>query len=167
MKALLLAGAGVAAALSLAVAATAATPSGSASAAPRVGVASSTLGRILVDARGRTLYMFGRDRHGTSACSGKCAAFWPPLIATGRPAAAAGARASLLGTTRRADGRLQVTYNGHPLYTFVKDLRKGQTNGEELDVFGGTWYAVSPGGGKVARASTATGSGGSGYGYGY
>ena len=102
----------------------------SASAAPRVAVASSGLGRILVDGRGRTLYLFEKDKHGKSACTGQCAGFWPPLIASGKPLAAAGAKASLLGTTKRPDGRLQVTYNHHPLYTFVKDTRKGQTNGE-------------------------------------
>jgi predicted lipoprotein with Yx(FWY)xxD motif len=155
MKALFLALAGVTAALSLTLAvniASAATRT--TSTAPTVGVASSTLGRILVDGRGRTLYLFGRDRLGKSACLGKCAAFWPPLIASRKPAATAGAKASLLGTTRRPDGRLQVTYNGHPLYTFVKDVRKGQTNGEELDAFGAEWYALSATGSKVAKDST-------------
>jgi predicted lipoprotein with Yx(FWY)xxD motif len=103
----------------------------------KVGVASSGLGRVLVDGRGRTLYLFEKDKHGKSACAGQCAGFWPPLIARGKPLATAGAKASLLGTTKRADGRLQVTYNHHPLYTFVKDTSKGQTNGEGVGAFGG------------------------------
>jgi len=139
-----------------------------ASAGVKVGVASSGLGRILVNGRGRTLYLFERDKHGKSACSGQCAAFWPPLIASGKPVATAGAKASLLGTTKRADGRLQVTYNHHPLYTFVKDTRKGQANGEDLDAFGAKWYAVSAAGVKVEK-DDATDSGGDpapgGYGY--
>jgi len=96
----------------------------------KVGVAGSGLGKVLVDGRGRTVYLFEQDKHGKSACSGKCASLWPPLLASGKPLATAGAKASLLGTVKRADGRLQVTYNHHPLYTFVKDTRKGQTNGE-------------------------------------
>jgi predicted lipoprotein with Yx(FWY)xxD motif len=118
---------------------------------PVISTASTSLGRILVNSQGRTLYLYGRDSRGRSACSGKCASFWPPLIAAGKPRAGAGARASLLGTTRRADGRLQVTYNHHPLYRFLKDTKKGQTSGEQLNAFGGVWYAVSPAGARVVR----------------
>ena len=127
-------------------------PAGSDAAPDRgaiVSTASTSLGRILVDSRGRTLYLFGKDSRGKSACTGKCATFWPPLLAGGKPQAAAGARASLLGTIKRADGRLQVTYNHHPLYTFVKDKSKGQTKGEGVSAFGSKWYAVSPAGAKV------------------
>jgi predicted lipoprotein with Yx(FWY)xxD motif len=123
-----------------------------------VATAGSTLGRILVDGRGRTLYVFGADKHGKSVCNGMCAGFWPPLIASGKPLAKSGARASLLGTIRRADGRLQVTYNHHPLYTFAKDTGKGQTNGEGLFTFGAKWWAISPAGAKVvANGSANTG----------
>jgi predicted lipoprotein with Yx(FWY)xxD motif len=128
-----------------------------------VSTASTGLGRILVDSRGRTLYMFGKDKNGKSACSGQCAANWPPLVTSGKPRATSGARASLLGTTKRADGRMQVTYNQHPLYTFVKDTKKGQTNGEGLNAFGGVWSAVSPAGSKVAKTSSSS-NGGGGYG---
>jgi predicted lipoprotein with Yx(FWY)xxD motif len=142
----------------------------SAGAGVKVTVAKSELGRVLVDGRGRTLYLFEMDKHGKSACIGQCANFWPPLIATGKPLARAGAKASLLGTTKRADGRLQVTYNHHPLYAFVKDVRKGQTNGEEVDAFGAKWYAVSAAGAKVEPKNDAKSSGGGdpapgGYGY--
>jgi predicted lipoprotein with Yx(FWY)xxD motif len=120
---------------------------------PVVSTATTSLGRILVNSRGHTLYLFQKDRNGRSACTGMCASFWPPLIAAGKPRAAASARASMLGTTRRADGRLQVTYNHHPLYTFVKDAKKGQTKGEGLSAFGARWYAVSPTGAKVVKHS--------------
>jgi predicted lipoprotein with Yx(FWY)xxD motif len=118
---------------------------------PVVSTATTSLGRVLVDPHGHTLYLFGKDRNGKSACSGACAAAWPPLIATAKPRAGTGAAASRLGTTRRADGRLQVTYNHHPVYTFVKDTRKGQTNGEGLTAFGGTWDALSAAGAKVEK----------------
>jgi predicted lipoprotein with Yx(FWY)xxD motif len=136
--------------------------SGSPSAAARVSVASTGLGRILVDGRGHTLYLFAKDTRGKSSCRGACAAFWPPLIAAGKPLAGPGVKSTLLGTTRRADGRLQVTYNHHPLYSFAKDAHKGDTKGEELDVFGAHWYAVSGSGAKVENQNTAS----SGYGYG-
>jgi len=128
-------------------------------AAPAAGTVVSTgttsLGRILVNSGGRTLYVFSRDKNDKSACAGMCAKFWPPLIASGKPRASAGARATLLGTTKRADGRMQVTYNRHPLYTFVKDTRKGQTHGEGLTAFGGQWNAVSPAGTKVGDQTKA------------
>jgi predicted lipoprotein with Yx(FWY)xxD motif len=123
-----------------------------------VSTAKTSLGRILVNSRGRTLYMFGKDRSGKSACNGMCAQFWPPLIARGKVQAMAGAKASLIGRLRRADGRMQVTYKHHPLYTFVKDMKKGQTNGEELSAFGAKWYAVSPAGARVLKSG-----GGGGY----
>ncbi len=121
----------------------------SGSSATVVSTAKTSLGRILVDSRGHTLYLFGKDRKGKSACSGQCATFWPPLIAKGKPAIAGGAKASLIGVITRADGRRQVTYDHHPLYTFVKDKKKGQTQGEALSAFGSKWYAVSPAGAKV------------------
>jgi predicted lipoprotein with Yx(FWY)xxD motif len=170
MRGVFLTFAGLAAALSLTVGLNSAFASNHSAGAtgPRVGVASSGLGRILVDGRGRTLYLFAKDKHGRSACSGQCAGFWPPLIASGKPLATAGAKASLLGTTKRADGRLQVTYNHHPLYMFVKDASKGQTNGEAVNAFGAQWYALSSAGAKVDKNS-ASNSGGDptsgGYGY--
>jgi predicted lipoprotein with Yx(FWY)xxD motif len=165
----------IAAALSITVGlGSALASSQSATAGTRVAVGSSGLGKILTDAHGRTLYLFAKDKHGKSWCTGQCAGFWPPLITSGKPLASTGVKASLLGTTRRADGRLQVTYNHHPLYTFVKDLRKGQTNGEEVYAFGAEWYALSPGGARIEKTSPpsstpapATGGYDNGYGYGY
>ena len=123
---------------------------------PVVSTATTSLGRILVDSRGHTLYLFQKDTNGKSACAGQCATFWPPLINTsGKPLAEAGAKASLLGTTKRADGRMQVTYNHHPLYTFAKDTKKGQTKGEGLTAFGGKWEVNSPAGAKIEKHTAA------------
>ena len=120
-----------------------------------VSTAKTSLGRIIVNSNGHTLYLFGKDRNGKSACTGQCAAFWPPLIMSGKPGVTGGAKASLIGSTRRADGRLQVTYNHHPLYTFVKDTKAGQTNGEGVSAFGATWPAISPAGTKITKPGAA------------
>jgi predicted lipoprotein with Yx(FWY)xxD motif len=128
-----------------------------------VSTAKTSLGRILVTSNGRTLYLFEKDRNGKSACSGQCAVFWPPLITSGKPIVTGGARASLIGTTRRADGRLQVTYNHHPLYTFVKDTKAGQTNGEGVNAFGAGWDAMTPAGAKIEKPSAPSPGGGGGY----
>jgi len=156
MKGLVLTIGAVAAALSLTfgLGVASASPS-SAAAETKVAVASSKLGRILVDGHGRTLYLFARDRNGKSTCSGACVGYWPPLIASGKPRAVAGAKASLLGTTRRGDGRLQVTYRHHPLYRFSGDTAKGLTSGQGLDDFGGKWWVVSPAGNKIAKSGSA------------
>lgn len=129
-----------------------------------VSTAKTSLGRIIVKSNGHTLYLFGKDRNGKSACSGQCATFWPPLITSGKPRVTSGARASLIGTTRRADGRLQVTYNHHPLYSFVKDTKAGQTNGEGVSAFGAVWNAVSPAGAKIVKPSAPAAGAGGGYG---
>ena len=159
MKGLVLTIGAIAAALSLTFGLSVASASSSSAAgSTKVAAANSKLGRILVDARGRTLYLFAKDRNGKSACSGACAAYWPPVIASGKPRAAAGAKRSLLGTIRRADGRRQVTYRHHPLYRFSGDTSKSLTSGEGLDDFGGKWWAVSPAGNKiVSMAAPATG----------
>jgi predicted lipoprotein with Yx(FWY)xxD motif len=118
-----------------------------------VSTSKTSLGTILVDSHGRTLYLFAKDRNGKSACAGKCASFWPPLITSGKPRVAGKAKASLIGTTKRADGRLQVTYKHHPLYRFANDTRNGQTNGEGIDAFGAHWYEVSPAGNKIVKSA--------------
>jgi predicted lipoprotein with Yx(FWY)xxD motif len=106
----------------------------------------SGLGRIIVDSHGKTLYLWGRDKRGKSSCNGACASAWPPLVTHGKPRAISGARMALLGTTRRADGRTQVTYHGHPLYYFIEDKKAGQTAGAGLNAFGGRFDAVSASG---------------------
>jgi predicted lipoprotein with Yx(FWY)xxD motif len=126
-----------------------------------VRVTNSSLGRILVDSAGRTLYLFKGDSGTSSACSGACAIAWPPLR-TGVTAAVAGsANAALVGTIPRSDGARQVTYNGHPLYTFVKDHKPGDVNGQGLTAFGAAWFAVSPAGNQISSRPTGHGSGSS------
>jgi len=117
----------------------------------RVDIAKSPLGRILVDSKGITLYDFPPDKGATSVCYGACAALWPPLITSARPVAGPGVHASLLGTTRRKDGKLEVTYNGHPLYYFVSDRKPGQTTGQGVDQCGAPWWVISPAGKEIHR----------------
>jgi predicted lipoprotein with Yx(FWY)xxD motif/Ca2+-binding RTX toxin-like protein len=113
----------------------------------------SSLGRILVDSHGKTLYLWAHDKRGRSSCYGACATNWPPLITRGKPRAISGARSALVGATRRRDGRMQVTYHGHPLYHFAGDTRPGQTTGAGISAFGGTWYPVSATGTPVRTSS--------------
>ncbi|HEU5476732.1 MAG TPA: hypothetical protein VFU64_02765 [Gaiellaceae bacterium] len=123
----------------------------SASRATAVSTAKTGLGKIIVNGRGRTLYLFEKDEHRRSVCSGACAAYWPPLIAHGRPVPTNGAKRSLIGTIKRANGARQVTYAGHPLYTYVLDTRPGQTRGEGSQLFGAGWDALAPSGKKIER----------------
>jgi predicted lipoprotein with Yx(FWY)xxD motif len=134
-----------------ALAATFALAGGTKTRGTHVDVAKSRLGRILVDSKGITLYDFPPDKGTTSVCYGACAALWPPLLTHGKPVAGPGARASLLGTTKRKDGKLQVTYGGHPLYYFVTDRKPGQTTGQGVDQFGGPWWVISPAGKEIHR----------------
>jgi predicted lipoprotein with Yx(FWY)xxD motif len=117
----------------------------------KVAVANSPFGRILVDSKGITLYDFPKDKGTSSACYGACAALWPPLLTKGKPVAVRGARAALLGTTKRKDGKLEVTYGGHPLYYFVSDRKPGQTTGQALDQLGAPWWVISPAGKEIHR----------------
>lgn len=124
---------------------TSAKPSPAAPVAVRV--ARTDYGRALVDRRGFALYVFTRDRAGASSCYGACAAAWPPYVVKQRPTSAGnGAHAGLLGTTRRSDGRLQITYAGHPLYYYVGDRRPRQVLCQAATEFGGTWYVVASSG---------------------
>jgi predicted lipoprotein with Yx(FWY)xxD motif len=110
----------------------------------------TAIGTVLVDAKGRTAYLFAKDSNGKSRCSGQCAVNWPPVLTSGKPKAAGGASAARLGTTRRADGTTQVTYAGHPLYRFVGDQgTPGSTKGEGINAFGAKWYVVTAAGKKV------------------
>jgi predicted lipoprotein with Yx(FWY)xxD motif len=127
-----------------------------------VGVSNEGLGKILVNSQGRTLYLFSKDAGTTSECRGACAVNWPPLRATGKPTIGSGAKASLISTSTRSDGARQVTYNGHPLYLFKNDSKPGDTNGEGLNAFGGSWFAVSPAGNRVSAPAAGSG-GGNGY----
>jgi predicted lipoprotein with Yx(FWY)xxD motif len=106
-------------------------------------------GQALVGSTGRTLYLFEADKNGTSACSGACAAAWPPDTVTGAPRAGSGANQALLGTIKRPDGTMQVTYNGHPLYYFSADTSAGADHGQGVKAFGAGWYVVSASGSKI------------------
>jgi predicted lipoprotein with Yx(FWY)xxD motif len=119
-----------------------------------VDVRTTNLGSVLVDSQGMTLYLFQADSGTTSACSGACATAWPPLPANGQPTVGNGANSSLLGTTPRSDGTSQVTYNGHPVYTFVKDQSAGDTKGEGVNAFGGLWYVLSPAGDQITSPAS-------------
>jgi predicted lipoprotein with Yx(FWY)xxD motif len=122
-----------------------------------VSLRSTKLGSILVNSKGHTLYLFAKDRAGKSSCTGTCARYWPPLVSRAKPTAGTGVKKSLLGTTRRANGALQVTYNKHPLYTYDDDRRAGQTEGQRELAFGARWYAVSAAGKAVLRAPSSGG----------
>jgi predicted lipoprotein with Yx(FWY)xxD motif len=115
---------------------------------PSVRLAQTKLGRILVDARGRTLYLYLKDRGTRSACEGSCARVWPPATVTGTPTAGPGVVAAELTTARRRDHSRQLVYHGHPLYTLSSDIRPGQIGGEG---FLGTWYVVSAAGNRVGK----------------
>jgi predicted lipoprotein with Yx(FWY)xxD motif len=118
-----------------------------AKAGPSVSVAKTKLGRILVDAHGRTLYLYLKD-HGTkSACLERCLRVWPPATVSGTPTAGPGVAAAKLTTMPRGDSR-QLVYNGHPLYTLSSDVRPGQVGGEG---FLGTWYVVSAAGNRIGK----------------
>jgi predicted lipoprotein with Yx(FWY)xxD motif len=106
-------------------------------------------GNVLVDGRGRALYLFTRDRTPVSQCYGECAGRWPPFLAAGMPVAGNGAQANLLGRTRRRDGSTQVTYRGHPLYYYIGDRLPGQVLCQNVEEFGGRWYVLTRRGSAV------------------
>jgi predicted lipoprotein with Yx(FWY)xxD motif len=109
------------------------------------------VGKVLVDSNGLTLYYFQKDQNGESACYGPCEKGWPPLTTEGAPQAGEGAMASKLGTTKRKDGTVQVTYAGWPLYTFVEDKKPGEDNGTDSKAFGASWYPLHPNGEKAGH----------------
>jgi predicted lipoprotein with Yx(FWY)xxD motif len=148
-------------------AATAATPKTTSVASATVGVANSSLGSILVNSTGHTLYLFKADSSTMSACTGACASAWPPLLANGTPTTGTGLTASKLGTITRSGGNRQVTYNGHPLYLFIKDTKPGQTTGQGVTAFGAAWFALTPSGSQASAPASSSGSGGGSGGLGY
>jgi predicted lipoprotein with Yx(FWY)xxD motif len=150
-------------------AAPASTPAASSSASPAsagttavLKTEKSSLGTVLANSAGLTVYWFAADHGDTSACTGACAAAWPPV--TGVPQAATGVTLSgKLGTITRAGGVKQATYNGHPLYTYAGDSSPGQVNGNDVDGFGAYWYAITIGSSTGASTAPTTGGGGGGY----
>jgi predicted lipoprotein with Yx(FWY)xxD motif len=135
--------------------------------AGRVTLHQTKIGKVLATSSGRTLYLFLKDKNRKSSCYGQCATFWPPLMKKGALRAGAGVKARLLGTTKRKNGKAQVTYRGHPLYLFKLDHASGQIEGQGQNTFGAKWYALSasgtankkapPGGGGTTTSTTTTG----------
>lgn len=126
---------------------------------------------ILVNSKGLTLYHLSSERTGSISCSGICATFWIPVLATkAKPALGKGVVASKVGKIKRPDGKVQLTYNGYALYRYYLDKKPGQTGGEGFATGTGSWYAISTSGKLVkpkkgSTTSTTTTSGGGGYGY--
>ena len=106
-------------------------------------------GKFLADGQGRALYLFTGDKSSTSTCTGVCASTWPPVTASAMPMAGGGVSQALLGTTKRADGTEQLTYNGHPLYYFSADTGSGMAKGQGVKAFGSDWYVVNANGSKI------------------
>jgi predicted lipoprotein with Yx(FWY)xxD motif len=128
---------------------TASSGSGGAKADATVDLMKLNAGPALVDGSGRTLYLFEADKTATSTCSGACASLWPPDTVTAKPKAGSGVDPAKLGTTKRSDGTLEVTYNGHPLYRYAPDTKPGQDTGQGLNQFGAKWYVVGSSGAKI------------------
>ena len=125
--------------------------------AGRLTLHKTKLGKVLATSSGRTLYLFMKDKGGRSACYGQCAGYWPPLMKKGALSAGAGVKARLLGTTKRKNGKRQVTYNCHPVYLFSLDKGPGQIAGQRQNFFGGRWYVVSAAGKAIKSAPTGGG----------
>ena len=119
-----------------------------ASSRPTLSLHKTKYGNVIFDGHDRALYTFGRDQGRASTCYGSCAQTWPPFVTNSKPQAASGVRGGLIGTTRRKDGRLQVTYGGHPLYYYNAD-NKGQAKCQGVNNAGGIWLVVSPSGSPV------------------
>ncbi|MFE4371666.1 hypothetical protein ACFRMN_26155 [Streptomyces sp. NPDC056835] len=137
-----------------------ASPSPSETAVGKVSARSTSLGKILVDGEGRTLYLFEADKENKSTCTGDCVKIWPPLIVTGKPeAGTGGVKGDLLSTATRDNGAKQATYNGHPLYRFTGDHKPGDTNGQGDVSFHDTWYVIGRSGKKNTTPQQNTGGG--------
>lgn len=132
--------------------ATRTSPSTPAKPTATVALRRTSLGKIITGSHGRTLYLFAADKSMSSTCKSSCVSVWPPLTVSGRPVAGPGLRASLLGTTKRAGGSTQVTYDGHPLYYCAGDSRSGMTSGQGLTEFGAKWYVLSANGTEITRS---------------
>ena len=132
------------------VATPSANPTPSVATGTTIAVGTTRLGQVLVDASGRTVYLFVADAGTASTCnSSACVQYWPPVLTTGAPQAGSGVNQSLLGTTARQDGTTEVTYAGHPLYYFISDTKAGDVTGQGVNGFGGPWYVVSPSGMRI------------------
>jgi predicted lipoprotein with Yx(FWY)xxD motif len=126
------------------------TPAGAAALTTRT----TSLGRVIVDSSGRTLYAFGHDKKNVSRCGGPCATNWPPALIGGKakPKVAGGLAKGKLRVIHRAGGKRQLAFAGHPLYRFVADARPGDVKGQGVNAFGGVWHVVARSGSPVTGA---------------
>ena len=120
----------------------------------KVSLSKVSFGTVLVGPNSHTVYLFLKDKGTTSQCNGACAKVWAPLTSSGQPQTGAGLKASLLATSKRSDGTMQVTYGGHPLYYYDDDKKPGMTEGEGKKEFGAEWYAVGSDGKKVEKSGS-------------
>ena len=132
-----------------------ASDTGAPASAQGVHVATTSLGKVLVDSSGMTLYTLSADSKNKSTCDAQCLPFWPPATPTG-----AGKLAVASGQTKATDGSAIATVAGHPVYTFSQDQKPGDVNGEGINEFGGIWYAVSPTGQSIVQGGSSTPSSG-------
>jgi len=132
---------------------------GSAAKTGKVATGSTSLGKVLVDPRGRTLYSFAADTPNHSVCTGSCLGYWPPAPGADAAKGAANGVTAKLGTLKRSDGSSQLTANGLPMYTYSGDTAAGQTNGQGLNLSGGLWWAVDPGGASIEGKGSSGSSG--------
>jgi predicted lipoprotein with Yx(FWY)xxD motif len=116
-----------------------------------IGLIDSRWGKILAGPKSRAIYLFTKEKGTKPGCYGQCAVEWPPVLTNGRPGAGSGVDAAELGTTKRSDGKLQVTYNGEPLYYWYKDP-PGQVLCQAVNEFGGFWYIVDPDGDAITQS---------------
>src|SRR4051794_40746488 len=130
-------------------------------------VRSTSLGKVLVDSKKRTLYMLTADGKNTSTCSGQCAMNWPPAKAPSKPKVASALKQRKLRAIKRSDGSKQLAYAGHPLYRYIGDSKPGDVNGEGINAFGGLWYVLGKSGSPVTAAPAAAPAPGPSPGYGY
>ena len=132
-------------------------PPASASSTARIEIVRTTLGKVLADGRGHTLYMLSSDKRSRSTCFGACAHAWPPLTTNAKPRASTDVTSSKLATISRGKGVRQVTYDGHPLYGFIKDTGPRQTHGQGIVAFGGKWSALTSSGKSPAHSGSSNG----------
>ncbi|HVQ17429.1 MAG TPA: hypothetical protein VMT27_00175 [Actinomycetes bacterium] len=126
-------------------------------AADSIGVGTTSLGSVMVDAQGRTLYMLTSDSRNQSNCSAACLTYWPPVPAPASGQPSSPQISAKVGETNTTTGLKMLTVGGWPVYTYVSDQAAGDVTGEGIATFGGTWYAISPSGTPVkAPASTGT-----------
>ena len=146
-----------------ATAAKPAPPKTSSGQAATVGVAATGVGQVLVNSKGLTLYLFKADQGTKSACTGACAGAWPPALVQGKPTVGSGLNKALVGTATRPEGATQLTYSGHPLYTFAQDSQPGETNGQGVSAFGASWFTLNSAGNQVSGGSSSSSGGSGGY----